>query len=77
MNMKIIFIVVFLLGMASCYDDKGMNDIEVSVSTETSYYSLGDKVISKPELTFALGRESQNLAYEWSYDGHVIAHSKD
>ena len=55
MNMKIIFIVVFLLGMASCYDDKGnydykeMNDIEVSVSTETSYYSLGDKVISKPE----------------------------
>ncbi len=41
MNMKIIFIVVFLLGMASCYDDKGnydykeMNDIEVSVSTET------------------------------------------
>ena len=83
MNMKIIFIVMFLLGMASCYDDKGnydykeMNDIEVSVSTETSYYSLGDKVISKPELTFALGRESQNLAYEWSYDGHVIAHSKD
>ena len=43
MNMKIIFIVMFLLGMASCYDDKGnydykeMNDIEVSVSTETSY----------------------------------------
>lgn len=74
---------MFLLGMASCYDDKGnydykeMNDIEVSVSTETSYYSLGDKVISKPELTFALGCESQNLAYEWSYDGHVIAHSKD
>ena len=35
MNMKIIFIVMFLLGMASCYDDKGnydykeMNDIEV------------------------------------------------
>ena len=24
MNMKIIFIVVFLLGMASCYDDKGI-----------------------------------------------------
>ena len=52
MKIRIIFIVMFLLSMASCYDDKGnydykeMNDIEISVSTETSYYSLGDKVIS-------------------------------
>lgn len=68
MNMKIIFIVMFLLGMASCYDDKGnydykeMNDIEVSVSTETSYYSLGDKVISKPELNFCFGTRKSELS---------------
>lgn len=41
MKIRIIFIVMFLLSMASCYDDKGnydykeMNDIEISVSTET------------------------------------------
>ena len=47
MKIRIIFIVMFLLSMASCYDDKGnydykeMNDIEISVSTETSGVGCG------------------------------------
>lgn len=83
MKIKIVWIVMLLLGATSCYEDKGnydykdMNDINVSVSTESSSYALGEKVISKPELTFTFGRESSELAYEWTYDGHVIAHTKD
>lgn len=74
---------MFLLSMTSCYEDKGnydykeMNDVEITVPTESSNYSLGDTVKSKPQLTFALGRESVNLEYEWTYDGHVVAHSRD
>lgn len=74
---------MFLLSMTSCYEDKGnydykeMNDVEISVPTESSNYSLGDTVKSKPQLTFALGRESVDLEYEWTYDGHVVAHSRD
>lgn len=83
MKIKIVWIVTLLLGATSCYEDKGnygykdMNDIEISVSTESSSYSLGDKVFSKPELAFTFGHESSELAYEWTYDGHVIAHTKD
>ena len=54
---------MFLLIITSCYEDKGnydyreMNDIEISVETESSSYALGDKVISKPKLVFTLGKE--------------------
>lgn len=83
MKIRILFCVMFLLSMTSCYEDKGnydykeMNDVEISVSTESSSFSLGDTVKSKPQLTFALGRESLDLEYEWTYDGHVVAHSRD
>ena len=39
---------MFLLIITSCYEDKGnydyreMNDIEISVETESSSYALGD-----------------------------------
>lgn len=74
---------MFLLSLASCYEDKGnydykeINDIEISFSTGTPFYSLGDTIIAKPQLTFALGRESIDLDYEWTYDGHTVARSKD
>lgn len=84
MKVKIaLFTILSLWGLVSCYEDKGnydyreMNDIEVSVSTENTSYLLGDEVISKPELTFALGHESEDLAYEWTYDGHPIAYTRD
>lgn len=83
MKIKIVWIVALLLGVTSCYEDKGnydykdMNNIEISVSTESSSYALGDKVISKPELTFTFGRENSELAYEWTYDGHVVSRTKD
>lgn len=72
-----------LLILTSCYEDKGnydykeMNDIEISVSTESSSFALGDKVISTPELVFTLGNANSDLFYEWTFDGHVIADTKD
>lgn len=83
MKTKIVWIVALLLGATSCYEDKGnydykdMNDIKISVSTESPSYALGDKVMVKPELTFVLGQENSELAYEWTYDGHVIGNTKD
>ena len=74
---------MFLLIITSCYEDKGnydyreMNDIEISVETESSSYALGDKVISKPKLVFTLGKEPSDLSYEWTFDGHVIADTRD
>ena len=74
---------MFLLSMTSCYEDKGnydykeVNEIKVSISTGSHVYSLGDTIISKPQLTFALGRESLELDYEWTYGGHVVARSRD
>ena len=74
---------MFLLIITSCYEDKGnydyreMNDIEISVETESSSYALGDKVTSKPKLVFTLGKESSDLSYEWTFDGHVIADTRD
>lgn len=83
MKIKILFVVMFLLIITSCYEDKGnydyreMNDIEISVETESSSYALGDKVTSKPKLVFTLGKESSDLSYEWTFDGHVIADTRD
>ena len=83
MKIKILFVVMFLLIITSCYEDKGnydyreMNDIEISVETESSSYALGDKVISKPKLVFTLGKEPSDLSYEWTFDGHVIADTRD
>lgn len=83
LKIKITAILMTLLCMFSCYDDKGnydyreMNDIEITVLTTSSSYSLGDKVVVNPELEFALGYESTDLAYEWTYDGHVIAQTKN
>ena len=82
MKIKILFVVMFLLIITSCYEDKGnydyreMNDIEISVETESSSYALGDKVTSKPKLVFTLGKESSDLSYEWTFDGHVIAYTR-
>ena len=56
MKIKILFVVMFLLIITSCYEDKGnydyreMNEKEISVETESSSYALGDKVTSKPKL---------------------------
>ena len=83
MKIKILLTVMSLLAITSCYEDKGnydyreMNDIEISVETESSFYALGDKVISKPELVFTLGKENSDLSYEWTFDGHVIGDTKD
>lgn len=84
MKIKIaLWMVVSLLGLAACYEDKGnydyraMNDIEISVETESSSYVLGDKVIANPELVFALGYESEDLEYKWTFDGHPIGYTKN
>lgn len=58
MKIKILFVVMFLLIITSCYEDKGnydyreMNDIEISVETESSSYALGDKVNIKIKIGF-------------------------
>lgn len=83
MKIKILFTVMSLLILTSCYEDKGnydykeMNDIKISVSTESDSYALGDKVVSKPDLVFTLGNANSDLSYEWTFDGHVIADTKD
>ena len=83
MKTRILFIAMLLLGVTACYEDKGnyeymvMNDIEISVETDSHTYVLGEKVVCIPKLTFALGKENSELSYEWTFDDHVIAHTRD
>ena len=56
-----------------------MNDIEITVEMEDKHpsYALGDVVTCTPKLTFALGQESTNLDYEWSFAGKKISHTRN
>lgn len=82
MNVKYILILVACIGLlSSCYEDKGnydyrqMNDVTIKLSLPDgiSKYSLGDVLEIKPELSFALGIESENLTYSWTFDGREIS----
>ncbi len=65
--------------ITSCYEDKGnydyreMNDIEISVETESSSYALEMESDIKTKISFHFRKEPSDLSYEWTFDGHVIA----
>ena len=86
MKIHTLFAAIFLLFIVTaCYEDKGnyeyreMNDIEITVEMEDKHpsYALGDVVTCTPKLTFALGQESTNLDYEWSFAGKKISHTRN
>ena len=80
---NIILIACSFYGFTSCYEDKGnydymaMNDITVSVNTENDSYALGDKLSVTPELTFAMGQETSELSYTWTFDGQLIGNERN
>lgn len=80
---NIFLIACTFYGFTSCYEDKGnydymaMNDITVSVNTENDSYALGDKLSVTPELTFAMGQETSELSYTWTFDGQLISNERN
>lgn len=76
MKIKILFVVMFLLIITSCYEDKGnydyreMNDIEISVETESSSYAdtrdlewVADTIASTKELRLAVMDNNTGVTY--------------
>ncbi len=69
--------------LASCYEDKGnydyktLNEIEIEVPLEGSYFVLGDTIKVKPVMKFGLGSESPGLSYKWTYGNKPISYTKD
>ena len=83
MNMKIIFIVVFLLGMASCYDDKGNYDYsetnEITIDLRNTQYSAvaGQTINIEPVLTFARDSNETGLEFEWKLGNKLLSNERN
>ena len=79
----ILYLLVMILGMSSCYDDKGnysydpKNDI--TVTFDASYFEavLGETVKLSPKLTFAIDSNDVDLSYEWIFLGRKISDQRN
>ncbi len=79
----ILFLLVMILGMSSCYDDKGnysydpKNDI--TVTFDASYFEavLGETVKLSPKLIFAIDSNDVDLSYEWIFLGRKISDQRN
>ena len=64
---------------SACYEDKGnydyrqMNDITIHIPLENNEYVMGDKLEITPNLEFAVGKESNELTYSWTFGGKEIS----
>ena len=78
-----LLVMFFLLG---CYDDKGnyeyhdINSVEIEdirIVYENNYIpNIGEEVIFRPELKFALDSTATNFTYEWNFFGEVVSHER-
>lgn len=83
--MKVIFIllIIGLLGLVSCYDDKGNYDYkninEITVEFPYFYFEqvLGEKLVVEPKLSYSLGDSvGLNLAFEWKFADKVVGNER-
>lgn len=86
MNMKyyLILVLAVVIGISSCYDDKGNYDyknlkkIEIeSFSDGTIYKTLRDTLRINPKFIYSTPDTVMNLEYTWTYIGKVIGRERN
>ena len=78
-----LFLAILLFG---CYDDKGNYDyhainsveiVRINIERESNTTSnIGDELIFRPELKFALDSTATNFTYEWNFFGEVVSNER-
>ena len=79
----ILLLIITVLGVSSCYDDKGnysydpKNDIKITF--DASYFEaiLGEKIKLTPRLTFAIDSNDVDLSYKWTFLGKEISDQRN
>lgn len=83
--MKLKLIILFLavvVGLYSCYDDKGNYDYKELTSIEieefsTIHLTLGDTLRINPVFTYSSADTVMNLEYTWTLGGKVIGKQRN
>ena len=82
MKIKILFVVMFLLIITSCYEDKGNYDYkninEVTVKLPKKYFPnliMGDPIVIEPEITFKNPKDTAYFKYEWYLESELTIRS--